>query len=168
MGQLCLETDNVESAVQDLELCLQLRSELLPSTDRTLAETHFFLGMAYQLNNKLTEALAEFDKSKKIINTILSDASVSVGVQHQLKTILGELEIKFSETQQLLSGADSNDNENVKEALNDVLRTKPKPIEAKTDIVVRDMGVFGNTGKKRSRTSTPSEDEPDSKRQKKE
>ena len=156
LGQLGLETDNVQSAKDDLELCLKLRQEVLPAFDRTIAETHFFLGIAYQLNNDLTQALAEFDKAKKIITKILEDSSVSAGVQHQLKNIMIELETKVAETQQILTGVDENNQESVKAALSELLDSKPKPVAPPKEVVVRDMGVFG-CGKKRARTTPNSE-----------
>lgn len=117
LGQLGLETDNAASAKEDLILCLELREKILPSIDRTLAETHFYLGVAYQLNQNLNEALAEFDKAKIIITKILDDQSLSNGAKIQLKSILSELDTKFTETQQLLSGVDSANSADIKRDL---------------------------------------------------
>jgi len=46
LGEISLENENFEQAVEDLTACLNKRKELLPSDSRSIAETHYQLGIA--------------------------------------------------------------------------------------------------------------------------
>lgn len=155
LGQLGLETDNVPSAVEDLSECLSLRCELLPSTDRTVAETHFYLGMAFHLSGRLTEALAEFDRARLILTKILADTTLSAGMRSQLQEVLHELDVKATESQQQLSGADKVEASQVKEALAELSRHEPAPVAVPTG-PVRDLGAFGSSSRSKKRKEAPS------------
>merc|ERR1712048_259390 len=46
LGEISLENENFEQAVEDLTACLNKRKDLLPADSRSIAETHYQLGIA--------------------------------------------------------------------------------------------------------------------------
>ena len=118
VGQLCLEIENHETAVHDLALCLHIRTELLPSNDRVLAETHFFYGLAEQLANNFEVAVTEYEKAKSIIELILSDPNQPEATKKRLQATHADLENKVVETRRLVvSGEDESERKKANEML---------------------------------------------------
>jgi len=56
LGEVSLENENYAQAVEDLSLCLTKRREILPSDSRSIAETHYQLGVAQAFSGKFDEA----------------------------------------------------------------------------------------------------------------
>lgn len=67
LGEVSLESENFESAVNDIREGLDIQKVLYDDTDRTLAETHYKLGMALSMNNKLDEATENFNRSIQLL-----------------------------------------------------------------------------------------------------
>jgi len=77
LGDLDLESDNMEAAVSDYSQCLKIREEILNTDDRKLAEIHYSLALALDYTNNLREALIHFICAKKIFETILQKTSIN-------------------------------------------------------------------------------------------
>jgi len=58
LGEISLENENYKQAVEDLTMCLEKRKEILPSDSRSIAETHYELGIAQGYMKCFTEAEA--------------------------------------------------------------------------------------------------------------
>lgn len=56
LGEISLENENFEQAVEDLTTCLAKRKEVLPADSRSIAETHYQLGIAQAYRGNFTEA----------------------------------------------------------------------------------------------------------------
>lgn len=48
LGEISMEGDNMESAVEEFQKCVDLRKKIQVSDARALAEAHFFLALAYE------------------------------------------------------------------------------------------------------------------------
>lgn len=69
LGEVSLETDKYEEAINDISECLKIQKDLLDADDRRLAETNYQLGLAYNLHKKYDDAVAAF----KTAVTVLED-----------------------------------------------------------------------------------------------
>lgn len=67
LGEVSLESEMYDQAIEDFNNCLRIQSEVLGPDDRDLAATHYQLGMAYNMVQRLGDALSEFNAAKKIL-----------------------------------------------------------------------------------------------------
>lgn len=57
LGELSIENENYEQAIEDLRTCLERRRKLLPEDSRLIAETHYQLGVAEGFSIRFDEAV---------------------------------------------------------------------------------------------------------------
>merc|ERR1719220_2258962 len=69
LGEVSIENENYPQAIEDLNMCLRRRQDLLPEDSRCIAETHYQLGVALGFNaqfgeavNALSDAIAVLEK----------------------------------------------------------------------------------------------------------
>lgn len=67
LGEVSLESDQYDKAVEDFTTCLKLREAWLPPDDRRLAEIHFQLGLAHTLAKTFDEAVEEYCAAKCVL-----------------------------------------------------------------------------------------------------
>ncbi|CAN7937205.1 unnamed protein product, partial [Ixodes hexagonus] len=60
LGEISLESDNCDQAVEDLGKCLCIQQEMLEADNRQLAETHYQRGLAYSFAGHYEEAANDF------------------------------------------------------------------------------------------------------------
>lgn len=65
LGELSVENENYPQAIEDLTSCLRRRQELLPADSRSIAETHYQMGVALGYN-------LEFDKAVESLNDAIA------------------------------------------------------------------------------------------------
>lgn len=93
LGEVSLESENFNQAVQDLQSALDLKSELYSSTSTAISEAHFKLSLAYELDsdtpNHLDNAIGELEKTIKCVEgqpdkdaLLIKDLSIKL---HELK-----------------------------------------------------------------------------------
>lgn len=58
LGEVSVENENYPQAIDDLTSCLRRRQELLPDDSRSIAETHYQMGVAQGFNLEFDEAIA--------------------------------------------------------------------------------------------------------------
>merc|ERR1711982_203987 len=56
LGEVSLENENYSQAVEDFAECLKVRTAHLPPDSRSIAETHYQLGVAHTLHSNYKEA----------------------------------------------------------------------------------------------------------------
>jgi tetratricopeptide (TPR) repeat protein len=81
LGEVSIENENYEQAVEDLTTCLRRRQELLPGDSRCIAETHYQLGVALGFN-------LQFDKAVEAL-----EASIGV-LEERIKNLKAKTESK--------------------------------------------------------------------------
>merc|ERR1711997_234282 len=69
LGEVSIENENYPQAIEDLNMCLRRRQDLMPEDSRCIAETHYQLGVALGFNaqfdeavNALSDAIAVLEK----------------------------------------------------------------------------------------------------------
>lgn len=93
LGEVSLESENFNQAVQDLQSALELKSQLYNSTSTVISEAHFKLSLAYELDsdtpNHLDNAIGELEKTIKCVEeqpdkdaSLIKDLSIKL---HELK-----------------------------------------------------------------------------------
>lgn len=60
LGEISLESDNCEQAVEDLGECLRIQQQLLEPDSRQVAETHYQRGLALSFGGQYPEAVDDF------------------------------------------------------------------------------------------------------------
>jgi len=69
LGELGLEVENYAQSIGDFLECLVIRKELLDSYDRSLAETHYQLGLAYAFDKRYDNALEHYNQALEVLDT---------------------------------------------------------------------------------------------------
>ncbi|PNF23755.1 hypothetical protein B7P43_G16989 [Cryptotermes secundus] len=59
LGEVGLESETYVQAIEDMKICLEIRTQNLDKHDRSIAETHYQLGMAYSLVSDFDEAIGQ-------------------------------------------------------------------------------------------------------------
>lgn len=100
LGEVSLESENFESAVNDIRDGLEIQKLLYDDTDRTLAETYYKLGMALSMTNKIEEAIDNFNRTIQLLkNRIekLKDGQKSIEKKEveEMRQLIPEIEEKI-------------------------------------------------------------------------
>merc|ERR1712059_102652 len=69
LGEVSLENENYDQAVEDLNQCLTKRQDSLPSDSRSIAETHCQLGVAKAFSGKIEEAETSLNSAVSVLET---------------------------------------------------------------------------------------------------
>jgi len=69
LGELGLEVANYSQAIGDFLECLVIRKELLDQSDRSLAETHYQLGLAYAFDKRYENALEHYNNALEVLDS---------------------------------------------------------------------------------------------------
>lgn len=67
LGEVQLESENYNGAVDDMKRCIEVQKEILPPDHREIAETYFQLGVAYSLSNEFDLAIINYKTSCEIL-----------------------------------------------------------------------------------------------------
>jgi len=73
LGEVSLESENYHQAIEDLTVCLQKRQASLPADSRSIAETHYQLGVAQFYHGKINEAETSMNNAVFILNSRISN-----------------------------------------------------------------------------------------------
>ncbi|XP_019868148.2 protein HGV2 isoform X2 [Aethina tumida] len=68
LGEISLESENFESAVNDMKQGLEIQKAIYSSDSRTIAESFYKLGITYATNTQIEEAVDCFKKSLDYLN----------------------------------------------------------------------------------------------------
>ncbi|XP_050506639.1 protein HGV2 isoform X2 [Diabrotica virgifera virgifera] len=68
LGEVSLESENFESAVNDITEGLKIQKDIFAKDSRTVAETYYKLGVAYSTNTQIDEAINSFNSSLEYLN----------------------------------------------------------------------------------------------------
>merc|ERR1712059_114818 len=69
LGEVSLENENYDQAAEDLSQCLTKRQASLPSDSRSIAETHYQLGVAKEFGGKIEEAETSLNNAVTVLET---------------------------------------------------------------------------------------------------
>merc|ERR1719323_1915168 len=71
LGEVSLENSNYKQAVEDLTLCLDKRISVLPADSRSIAETHYQLGVALAQSGEYSKAEKSLEAAVSVLNARL-------------------------------------------------------------------------------------------------
>merc|ERR1711983_67161 len=69
LGEVSLENENYVQAVEDISLCLERQQASLPADSRSIAETHYQLGVALGFHMKYEEAVVSLEAAISVLET---------------------------------------------------------------------------------------------------
>ncbi|KAJ8922945.1 hypothetical protein NQ315_001491 [Exocentrus adspersus] len=104
LGEVSLESENFELAVNDIKEGLRMQKELFPDDSRAVAETCYKLGVAYSTNSQIDEAVNSFGDALKYLKNRLSalekkeqkDSEVEEEIQ-EVKNLIPDVEDKIAD-----------------------------------------------------------------------
>merc|ERR1719187_2181278 len=67
LGEVSLENENYQQAVEDFSACLKRRQDKLPKDSRSIAEIHYQLGVAFGFSSKFQEAVDSFNAAIEVL-----------------------------------------------------------------------------------------------------
>lgn len=67
LAEVAIESENYNSAIEDLLACLEIQNSSFPSDSRSLAETHYQLGVAYTFTADFQNSVNSFEAAASII-----------------------------------------------------------------------------------------------------
>uniref|UniRef100_A0A1B6IXI9 Tetratricopeptide SHNi-TPR domain-containing protein n=1 Tax=Homalodisca liturata TaxID=320908 RepID=A0A1B6IXI9_9HEMI len=67
LGEVALESENYNNAIEDMKRCVEIQKQILPPDHRDIAETYFQLGVACSLCNEFDEAIMNFQTSSDVL-----------------------------------------------------------------------------------------------------
>merc|ERR1719273_2477589 len=67
LGELSMENENYEQAIEDLQTCLKRRQQMMPEDSRCIAETHYQIGVAQGFNLQFDEAMLSLDGAIQVL-----------------------------------------------------------------------------------------------------
>ncbi|KNC52191.1 uncharacterized protein AMSG_01017 [Thecamonas trahens ATCC 50062] len=115
IGEVCLESDNMDGAIKEYTAAAEIYSKTLPQTDGAVAEVYYLLGTSQQLGGHHTDAEASFTKAADAVAAAISDyetraktaspedaAKLSSKIADR-RGILAEISDKIAETKALAS-----------------------------------------------------------------
>merc|ERR1739847_95160 len=116
LGEVSIENENYQQAVEDIKLCLQ-KQEKMPKDARIAAETHYQLGLAQSFNHQFDESV----ESHKTAIAILKERSKNLKAKEasttsprklaetnkeiaELEALIPEIEEKIVDTKDMKRG----------------------------------------------------------------
>lgn len=104
LGEVSLESENFDSAVNDINEGLQIQKELFEKDSRTVAETYYKLGIAYSTTTQIDSAINSFNNSLEYLNNRIStlekleDKNKEVEDEiKEIKNLIPEIEEKVAD-----------------------------------------------------------------------
>merc|ERR1711864_21069 len=102
LGEVSLENENYDQAVEDLAQCLAKRQASLPSDSRSIAETHYQLGVAKASSGKIEEAEASLNNAVTVLETRVANLR-KMESSENLKREVSELQELIKEIKEMVA-----------------------------------------------------------------
>jgi len=102
LAEVSVESGNFAQAVEDLKVCLERQTALLPIDDRNIAETHYRLGVALGFSKMYDEALSSLDAAISVLNDRMVNLSSQTGSESimevaEIELLVPEIEEKIAD-----------------------------------------------------------------------
>jgi len=111
LGEVSLENENYDQAVEDLAQCLAKRQASLPSDSRSIAETHYQLGVAKASSGKIEEAEASLNNAVTVLETRVANLQKMESSENlrkevsELKELIEEIKEKVVDHREMKTSA---------------------------------------------------------------
>jgi len=87
LGEVSLENSNFKQAVEDLTLCLEKRIKALPSDSRSIAETHYQLGVAQAHSADYVDAEKSLEAAVSVLNVRIDNLKKMENITKELDNL---------------------------------------------------------------------------------
>jgi len=123
LGEVSLENENYEQAVEDLTLCIERQKASLPKDSRSIAETHYQLGVALGFHMKYEEAIVSLQAAIAVLDTRINnlknksespDETKKDDAFYTREKEIAEIEALIPEIQDKISDTDEMKDESIK------------------------------------------------------
>lgn len=117
LAELSIENENYAQAIEDLETCLTRRQQLMPEDTRSIAETHYQLGVAKGFNMQFDESVTSLETAIDVLQTRINklnsksessnvsqsnDSSYSIEKEvKEIESLIPEIRIKIADTKDM-------------------------------------------------------------------
>lgn len=78
LGEVCMESEDYEGAINEFKQCLEMQESVLEKDDRSLAETHYQLGLVYSLSDNFDSAVSHFTAAVDVIQLKIKNLEARV------------------------------------------------------------------------------------------
>jgi len=73
LGEISMENENFDQALEDLGECLKMREATLPADSRSIAETYYQIGLAQAQSGKVSEGEASLGRASEVLKVRLGN-----------------------------------------------------------------------------------------------
>lgn len=108
LGEVSLENENYPQACEDLSLCLKRRLDTLPADSRSIAETHYQLGIAQGFDMKYEEAVVSLEAAISVLEARIAKLQAetespddSKKEVEELRALVPEIREKITDTNEM-------------------------------------------------------------------
>jgi len=88
LGEVSLENENYDQAIEDLTTCLSKRQASLPADSRSIAETYYQLGVAQASGGKLSDAETSMNNAVNVLKSRIDNLKKMESSENLNKEIL--------------------------------------------------------------------------------
>lgn len=78
LGEVCMESEDYEGAISEFKDCLAIQEGVLEKDDRSLAETHYQLGLVYSLADDFDNAVTHYTSAVDVIQLKIKNLQARV------------------------------------------------------------------------------------------
>jgi len=109
LGEVSLENENYGQAEEDLANCLKMQQSSLSADSRSIAETHYQLGIAQGFHMKYEEAIDSLNSAISVLETRIANLKKAAEAQKaesdkevaELETLIPEIKEKIADTKEM-------------------------------------------------------------------
>jgi len=87
LSEVSVESGNYGQAVEDLKVCLEKQKVILPADCRSIAETHYRLGVARGFQKNYDEAIASLEVAVSVLNNCLAISKEKSGTESKMEIV---------------------------------------------------------------------------------
>merc|ERR1719154_145690 len=117
LGEVSMENENYAQAVEDIAACLAKRIKALPSDSRSIAETHYQLGVAQAHSGDYSKAEASLQAAVSVLRARLATISRMEASENltrekvDLETLIKEIQERMADHKDMEKGVYKEDKE---------------------------------------------------------
>jgi len=149
LGEVSLENENYDQAVEDLSQCLTKRQASLPSDSRSIAETHYQLGVAKAFSGNIEEAETSLNSAVSVLETRVVNLQKMESSENlkkeisELQALIKEIKEKVVDHQDMKTSASKK----LKECFSSITGVSEVDNKGASSIAVKRKDNLENTSK---------------------
>ncbi|XP_018575371.1 protein HGV2 [Anoplophora glabripennis] len=125
LGEVSLESENFESAINDIKEGLRMQKELFPDDSRTVAETFYKLGVAYSTDTQIDEAVESFQSSLRYLQNRINNLEKAGDGKDEVAEEIEEIKGLVPDIEEKIADMKSYKDETMKQIMSAVAESKP-------------------------------------------